>query len=317
MTRPVALRSDAAARLAAALPDCLAGNDARHRLAVLGDLWPGGATGQILELRLNGAGAVVDASQAFLPEALPDLHEVARSDPRLARVSECLSWAATAGQPRSLWLEWDLPEGQGPGTAGPSLFLAPPTSPPADLDRFFSQALRTLGAGPLDRNLDRVLQNLPPGTALRQLGVMVARPVPIVRLVLDTRTRAGAEAVIKALCPDLRGAVSKLFALPGFSASPRLDLDLTTDGIGRRLSLELPSQAIPDAAMSDCLARLSAKGVVHPRAAHALAFCAIWRGLDPHSTCGLSHLKATIDPEGRIDLKAYIGLVAVPALILT
>lgn len=61
--RPSALSRNAAALLAATLPACLAGADARGRVAALATLWPEGAVGHDLELRLDGQGSTLDVSQ--------------------------------------------------------------------------------------------------------------------------------------------------------------------------------------------------------------------------------------------------------------
>ena len=311
MNWPAALQPDAAADVAAALPDCLANAAARARVAALARCWPVGAAGQILELRLDGRSGAVDISQAFLPPALADLHGFAQRHPELARLSACLSWAAGAGQPRSLWLEWDLAETGAPDAAAlPSLFLAPPLPAAADPAAFFGQALHLLNLGDLVPRLSEILQILPPGTSLRQLGVMLPRPERLVRLVLDTGGQAGAKAVVENLCPKHGTALARLFAIPGFAQAPRLDLDLTPNGIGPRLSLELPSLALSPAAMAEALGGLAAVGVIDAGAARALTRLAVWRRIDDRCTSGLSHLKASAEPGGRIEVKAYLGLVA-------
>jgi hypothetical protein len=215
-----------------------------------------------------------------------------------------------------LWLEWDLAPGQMPGASGPSLFLAPPAGPPPP-DSYFTHALTLLGAGASAPALAKALGALPRSIGLRQLGVMLPRPVPVVRLVLDTGTRAAAEAVVDTLCPQNRAALSALFALPGFSSAPRLDLDLTPDGIGPRLSLELPSLTLPGPALADCLAGLVAQGVIDAGAARDLKPLTAWRRHGMAGTFGLSHLKASAEAgtAKATEVKAYIGLVATPALV--
>ena len=301
MIRPAALPGEAAAQLAAALPHSLASADARKRVAALAALLPDGSLGQILELRLDGRGRTVDVSQSWVPEGLGALSLAAERDPRLSGVAACLAWAASKGHPRSLWLEWDLAEGQIPGAARPCLFLSAPAEPIPTPVSFFAEALHLLGAGATALALEQVLTRLPAGTRLRQLGVMLSRSEPVVRLVMDTRTPAAAVAAVAALCPQNGQALSRLLDLPGFAQASRLDLDLTMTGIGSRISL-------------------AARGVIAPDAATALAALVDWRSLGTAGSFGLSHLKASVTTalDGKAsaaEVKAYVGLIALPALV--
>lgn len=302
------LPPDALAHLAAGLPDCLANAAARNRVAALVRDWPGGTAGQILELRLDGRGDLADASLAVLPQALGALAARRWPDPRLART---LDWAAASGHPRSTWLEWDLP----PGPVlpdRPSLFLAVPQAGTWDFCRQTLTALSAVSHGPA---LRRVLDALPTGARLRQIGAMLARKEGPLRLVLDTGAPQVARALLQHIKPELTPVLDRLLALPGFAQAPRLDLDLTPDGPGPRLGVELPAAPLSPAALALVLSGLAAGGIIDAAAARALADHVAWSPLAPGLTAGLNHLKAAAradDP--AVEVKAYLGLVPVPHL---
>ena len=306
--------------LAATLPACLAGADARGRVAALATLWPEGAVGHDLELRLDGQGSMLEVSQFWLPDGLAALNLAAGRDPGLSCVADCLDWAAGPGHPHSLWLDWHLAPGQtpgqAPGAAGPALGLAPPGTP-AEPGAFFAAALALLGAGPCAPALARALSALPPETHLRQIEVMPPRAAPVVRLVLDTGPPAAARALIAFLCPRNLPALSALFALPGFADAPRLELDLTPEGPGARLSLELPALSRPGPAITGALCGLALRGVAAEDAARAMTAFVTWQRLGTASSFGISHLKAsaTTAPDGTVtpaEIRAGIGLIALP-----
>lgn len=307
MTGPAGLSPGALARLAEELPLGLASAAARDRVAALAVHLPGGAQAGILEMRLDGRGEAVDVSLAFSNPGLPALAQALRNTP----LRGVLDWAAGPGRPRSLWLEWDLPDG---GTAAdaavPSLFLGRPMAE-GDDRAHWQAALQHLGRGALAERLDTVLDILPKGVTLRQLGVMLSRSDPVVRLVLDTGTPDRAQGLIAALDDTLCPALGALFASPGFAAATRLDLDLLPQGIGPRLSLELACAGLAPVEVDRGLRGLAGAGLADGAAVVQLAGIAPWHGAGPGLTAGLNHLKASA-LGGGIEVKAYLGLVAVP-----
>ena len=146
---------------------------------------------------------------------------------------------------------------------------------------------------------------------------MPLRAAPVVRLVLDTGPPAAARALIAFLCPRNLPALSALFALPGFADAPRLELDLTPEGPGARLSLELPALSRPGPAITGALCGLALQGVVAEDAARAMTAFVTWQRLGTASSFGISHLKAsaTTAPDGTVtpaEIRAGIGLIALP-----
>lgn len=313
MSGAAALPRSAAAVAAASLPASLASQAAKARVAALGELWPEGASCHHLELRLDGRGIEVDASAAYLPDALPALARVARTVPCLAGILPFLDWAAVA-RPRSLWLEWDLIDGVTVGDAGPGVFFAPPDPDAPGTDDFIEAGLVSLGIRTSGREAVRTACARPGARQPRQVGVMVSRRDPGIRLVFDTGSPAKSGALLRSLGGG-GAAVETLAALPGFDAARRLDIDIAPDGIGPRVAIEVPGAFLEPADIALSTAGMARLGLADPEAARAVCAAALWRSLTPGVSVGLSHLKAAMEPGQAPVVKAYLGLV--PNLIIS
>lgn len=311
MILPAATLSGADATLAAAaLPPCLVSPEVAGRIAGRAGGLPDGAACLILEMRLDAPGRAVDVSQAFVPGALPGLARTARGVPALSGLWPFLDWAAVA-RPRSIWLEWDLGEGD---PEGPGAFFALPDPVPETIAGFVAEGVVALGRGDLAGAVGQALARVEGLARLRQLGVLPARPEGGVRLVLDIAGGAdAARAVIDRLAPAARADLEALLALPGFAEAERLDLDLVGPGrIGPRISLERPAASLTADRMRECAAGLVRAGLAAGDLAAAMEKIAEWSVLDARLLAGLSHLKASAR-EGRVrEVKVYQGFVPRP-----
>jgi len=302
------LPRSAAATAAAALPSSLASQSAKARVQALCAFWPGGAACHLLELRLDGSGAEVDASAAFMAPAMPALALAAKGVPCLSGLLPFLDWAAIA-LPRSLWLEWDLVDGVRIGDVGPCVFLAPPDLAQADAVKFIDTGLASMGVSQGEREAVRTICTRPGAMMPRQVGVMLSRKAAGVRLVFDTGSPEASIDLLHVIGSDAGEVVDGLSRLPGFEMARRLDLDITETGIGPRVAIEVPGAFVEADELARATMGLVSLGLADHEAAEALCKAVSWRDLEPGILIGLSHLKAAAEPNRPPVVKAYLSLV--------
>ena len=324
------------------------------RMVRLGAALPGASTAFFgFECRLGGAPPEPDflvcvtrdddgaAALAAGLEAAPP-----GPDPFWGRLAGfCRRWAGPDGPWRdvvsNIWLEFDLAgtvEGDVPPV--PAIFTGTDAlvsgADHATID-LVSDALDALaGAGPSMRRraaLRRVVDALPPGGSVFQLGVMLSRGDDRVRACVSGLGGAALDQYLAALgLPDPDGARAALLAaVEPVCAEVRVGLDATEDGIGSRVGFECYGGERPEdgprwLALLDWL---QARGLASQAEVDALM---AWGGLQhsrllrgdwpgwtdrhparpPGGDAGalwrsLNHVKITLDPAAPMAAKAYLA----------
>jgi hypothetical protein len=292
-------------------PACLVAPPAARRVARICQLWPEGAFCHVLELRLDGQGEPVDASQAYVASDLPWLATRSRDQPVMRQLHTFLDWASVS-RPRAISLEWDLDTSDSDQPNCPGAFFS--TKGPATVDstEYLIGGLTALNRDELVEPVLAALRACAPEARLRQVGVLLSRPDAGVRLVLDCGSAEAARIAMHRLVPSALPSLEVLLALPGFEAAPRLALDVLTSGIGPRISIEFGDARTTGPQIAACIDGLIRLGLVDTAAARALRERVDWSSVDHRLMTGLSHLKASVDGTDRPRIKAYQAVLVRP-----
>ncbi len=266
------------------------------------------------------------AEQAFqvLAEGAPDV------------LPRALLAAARDGGPLAeladrFWLEFDTSRSE----PAPSVFFSPASHRP--LGETVSAAIAALTGDPLDTALQRELDRFAAAVAparIFQVGAMLARPGSGLRL---CTSRLGPSGLRRALATfGWSGDPERLMAtyLPLRHVLPEVSIavDLTPEGIGSRVGLELPlyiaGEHAQRATWGPALAGLEAAGYCsaderaallswigrsaqpsEPWPANLDGLGAVMAWAEPCFERGLHHVKLVVDEDQFAGAKAYFGFV--------
>ncbi len=316
--------------------DALLGAFATERagaaIALLAARMPDVASGHILEAVLDDSSASVDYSMVVLAKDGPlmGLFDAAAEDPALFGQTASLVAAVRARQSDVglIWLEFD-------GSANdrfsqPSFFLAPASmgtsaNSGAALGALLAEAMGSKGSA---QGLSGVLNSLPKGAFLRQVGMMVGRPgaaAPLMRIVLDGVETSAILALLKQAnwTGDLDRA-ERLIRFVGRHCSAgtcRVDLDVGSE-MAPSLGLEIPARQIRET--KQAFGDLVRAGLCSVEKAEQLARTANRKTLEETGRnsgtrldFGLNHLKLALGTRSEQPdrAKAYFSLVTTPNFV--
>ncbi len=327
-------------------------------LRLCADAWPGPAINFFgFETVLGTEAATVDFACNLTADGLRYVaHAPSASPPipaALARLAQ--DWAAAGQHPDreraagNFWLEYDTsqPTPLDP-SAPPSVFVA--LDNPADWRTRYRQdwlsnvllpgRIAEAQRRPIGQLLSRCLAALPPGVQKIQVGMMLARPLPAVRLCAFNLTAAdvlpylaavgwnGPEAAVSALLDQYAPLADSLCLHLdiGSSLFPTLGLELIYEAAHPR-----HWQPAVNPRWAQLLGRLTAAGLCEPAKMAALLdfpaqvpvtlplierlIAAVQSQQNPMAdvpqegilTLGLQHVKLKLDGAGQLTAKAYFG----------
>ena len=295
------------------------------------------------EFHLGEAGADADLVVAAPPGSALARHYVregAQAGPGSAAAALGAGFLEQAENPESwlarsvaaVMLEYDLagPAPHAPASA-PGIFFSPRPSAPGSRDGVLEHrdtggllaALAAVagwsGHGDLLREVERVFAALPETACVFQAGVLPARSPRAVRLVVADVAREEAPAVLERLRwpGPPAAAADALASVDGLAACFFLSLDVTAQGPGPRLGLELFRPpwwfAADRAGWRPLIARLEEQGWCLPAKAGGLRR---WPGIERllgggemfHVRQGINHVKVVVERGARTVAKAYCGM---------
>lgn len=235
----------------------------------------------------------------------------------------CRDWAEpsspTHGGVPSLWLEYDVDAADHPP---PGVFFGTSIGEVVSASALVERSVALLTGAPVPPDVReaviRVVRTLPSGSNLFQVGTVVARPAPALRLCIVARGRADVPQILSAAGwpGPVEDVESSLAALPVSPSLIALDIDIGTavmPRIGLECYMDERRQPRVDPSWQKLLDHLVVRGMCTVAQRDALL---AWPGREQVRILwnsavirGLNHLKLVLEPGRPAIAKAYFGFV--------